>query len=325
MMNLNAEQFEEMLAAYALDVLEPDERAAFEAQLAVEPQYRAQLLAYEEMLAGLATLTPTVEEPVGHRERMLTKLTAAPAPVASPAAAAIEAAPTMAQRAADTLPTTPALTPTLRQAPQPVMMQRIAGWFSLPGRPSFAAAALALVLAIGLIFWNLGLQADVNKYQQQTTSAAAERDALKGQMAQVQQQLDQAKGKVDAAQTQLGQLQAAVDLLGQPNTVVKALPGNNNSAFSQLIANDQQHRAMLFAYHLEPNPKDKTYEFWFIDKGGTQIPAGIFNVDESGKGVLTVQMPGGMSMSDLIEAGVTMEPAGGLPKPTGQMVIAGHL
>lgn len=379
-MNLNPEQFEEMLAAYALDALEAEERADAEAQLDAAPQYRTQLFAYEEALAGLAALTPLVAEPVGHRERMMAKLNAAPDPSRAteaapatmlaaipmpnpalpPSAAGAETDTTTMQAAIampnPALPPTsrkspqpsmmqaaagvpnPALPPTARKSPQPSMMQRIASWFSVAGHPSFAAAALSLVLAIGLIFWNLGLQADVTKYQQQATSVAAERDQLKGQMAQLQQQTDQLRGQLtqaqgdltalknnfDTAQSELNQLQSAADLLGQPSTVIKALPGNKNTAFSQLIANDQQSRAVLLAYNLNPAPKDKTYEFWFLDKSGTPIPAGLFNVNESGKGVLTVTMPSGVPISELAAGAVTLEPAGGVPKPTGNILIVGN-
>ncbi len=283
MTNLNPEQFEEMVAAYALDVLEPEERAAFEAQLAAAPQYQAQLSAYEQMLASLATLTPAVTEPDGHSERMMAKLNAAPA--MSPAQVA---APAMIKTAIS-VPLTVVLPPTARKSPQPGMMQRIAAWFSQPGRASLALAGLSLVLVIGMVFWNLGLQTDVARYQQQASTTAA-----------------------------------AVDLLGQPGTVVKALPGNNTTAFSQLIANDTQKRGVLLAYNLQPVASDKTYEFWLLDKSGNPIPAGIFNVDQSGKGVLNVSMPMDMPMSNLSAGAVTIEPAGGLPKPSGKPVVVGN-
>lgn len=317
-MNLNPEQFEEMLAGYALDVLEPDERAAVEGQLAGAPQYQAQLFAYEEALAGLAALTPAVAEPVGHRERMMARLNAAPA-------VATEFAPATMQTAASVPLPVAALPPTTRKSPQPGMMQRIAGWFSVPGRPGFAVAAASLALAIGLIFWNIGLLGDRDKYQQQAAAVATERDQLKGQIAQLQPQLAQAQGDLKAAQTQLGQTQAAVDLLGQPNTIVKALPGKNNQpAFGQLIANSQQGRGVLFAYNMQPVASDKTYEFWLVDKSGTAIPAGTFNVNDSGKGILNVTMPQNVPISDLAAGAVTIEPAGGLPRPSGEMVIVGN-
>ncbi len=290
MMNLNAEQFEEMLAAYALDVLEPQERTTFEAQLAAKPEYQAQLSAYEQMLASLATLTPAVAEPVGHRERMMAKLNAAPA--AAPARAT---APAMAQATAG-VPLAAILPPTARKSPQPGMMQRITAWFSLPNRPGFALAGLSLVLVIGLIFWNLGLQSDVTRYQQQVNTSA----------------------------NQMAQVQAAVDLLGQPGTVVKALPGNKTTAYSQLIANDSQKRGVLLAYNLQPVTSDKTYEFWLLDKSGNPIPAGTFNVDQTGKGVLNVNMPKDVPISNLSAGAVTIEPAGGLPKPTGNILMVGN-
>ncbi len=102
MMNQSTEQFEELLVAYALDALEPEERTMVEDQLSASPEYRRQLAAYTDMLAGVAALSPAVEEPAGHRERMMAKLNVAPAAEAAPSPAPV-IVPTM-------LATTPAPT-----------------------------------------------------------------------------------------------------------------------------------------------------------------------------------------------------------------------
>lgn len=336
MMNQSAEQFEELLVAYALDALEPEERTMVEEQLSASPEYRRQLAAYEDTLVGLAALSPVVEEPVGHRERMMAKLNVAPAAQAA-LATTPEAAPTML--AATPAPTderivrpSELMSPHPRRAPEPGIIERIAAWFSAPGRISLATTAVALVLVVGMIFWNLSLQGSVN-------ALAAERDQVRGQMTQLQQQattlqqqLGQAQGDKQALQTQLntmqqqlGQFQAAETLLGQPTTVVKPLPGKDNRPdFSQFIANDNLKQAVLFAYNMQPVSADKTYEFWLVPKQGNPIPAGTFNVQDDGKGVLTVNMPKDVPMSNLAAGAVTVEPAGGLPQPSGTMVIVGN-
>jgi anti-sigma-K factor RskA len=334
MMNLSAEQFEELLVAYALDALEPEERALVEAQLAATPDYNRQLVAYEEMLAGLAALSPTVTEPVGHRERMMARLAAAPQGAATP--------PPLAQATPVALPAVPPATltaqparrpaPHIDPAPQPGFIERLAGWFSAPGRISVATTAAALVLVIGMIFWNLSLQGSVN-------TLANDRDQVRGQMTQLtqqatqlQQQLTQTQGDKQALQTQLqtaqqqlGQFQTAENLLGQPGTVVKALPSKDNQpAFSQFIANDSLKQAVLFAYNMQPVSASQTYEFWLVPKQGNPIPAGTFNVKDDGKGVLNVNMPKDVPMGNLAAGAITVEPAGGLPQPSGQMVIVGN-
>lgn len=331
-MNLSLEQREELLAAYALDALESDERTTVEAELAADPSYRRQLAEYEDVLAGIATFAPTVAEPVGHRARMMQKLTAQP--VATTQMAAVQEATPMRAPVARPQPRRQIVSP-----PQLPLRQRIGTLFFVPARLNFATTAISLVLVFGLIFWNLGLQGEVAQYRNQAATATAELNRVNKDMADLRQQVNtlnaqltstnnqnvDLQGKLTDAQTQLAQLQSAAELLGLPTTAVMPLPGNNNQAFSRLIANPAQQAAILLAYNLTPNPKDKTYEFWFVDKKGNQLPAGTFSVNESGKGILKVEIPQGVPMSEFTVAGVTMEPAGGMPKPTGAMIIVGNL
>ncbi len=307
MNEVSAEQFEELLAAYALNALEPDERAYVAAQVAAHPQYAAMLAEYDDALTGLAMLAPSVEPPVGHFERMVARLNEASAPPA---------------------PAPPART----IAPAAGWWQRISDWFAAPARLSGSLAALSLLLVVGMLIWNFSLQSSINSYQ-------TERDGLRGQISSLQQQatnlqtqMTQATADREKLQKQLGDVQgelatmnAMADLMGKPGTMIRQIPGNYKpDANSQLIANPNTHQAYLLAYNLTPAPANMTYEFWLVAKDGKHMPAGTFRVDESGKGMLTVVMPD-VPMSDIAGAGVSMEPGNGGPTPSGEMVIEGKL
>jgi anti-sigma-K factor RskA len=76
--------------------------------------------------------------------------------------------------------------------------------------------------------------------------------------------------------------------------------------------------AVFAASGLPTLPRDRTYQLWFI-AGGKPVSAGIFDVGERGRGRLLVQS---VPPAGAIDAwAVTVEPAGGVPQPTGAMVL----
>jgi anti-sigma-K factor RskA len=80
---------------------------------------------------------------------------------------------------------------------------------------------------------------------------------------------------------------------------------------------------LLVAQGLPPAPEGKVYELWAIAGKGAPVPAGVFAVDAKGAGSLRV--PPLQAGEDLDTFAVTLEPAGGVPAPTGSMYLVGKL
>lgn len=70
---MTAHEWQEQAAPYALGVLSPEERRAFEAHLAGCDACRADVRAYTEVAAALAHAAPTAEPPGALRDRVLTE------------------------------------------------------------------------------------------------------------------------------------------------------------------------------------------------------------------------------------------------------------
>jgi anti-sigma-K factor RskA len=70
---------------------------------------------------------------------------------------------------------------------------------------------------------------------------------------------------------------------------------------------------------LPPAPAGKTYALWTI-VGGTPRPAGLFGVDAAGRGTHRIA-PVSTGAPARVFA-VTVEPEGGVPAPTGPIVLA---
>jgi len=64
------------------------------------------------------------------------------------------------------------------------------------------------------------------------------------------------------------------------------------------------------------------YQLWLM-KDGKRTSGGLFYVGQGGYGFLSVQSPG--SLLNFSSFGITVEPAGGSPGPTGAKVLGGNL
>lgn len=118
--------------------------------------------------------------------------------------------------------------------------------------------------------------------------------------------------------------QAVLDVLTDPRTVqvdlspAAAHPVPSGKAFYNVA------RGLLFyTTNLRSLPSDRTYELWLIPAEGKPMDIGVFNTDTHGNGqVLLPALQQGLTVKAFA---VTVEPAGGVPAPTGPMVLVGPL
>ena len=81
------------------------------------------------------------------------------------------------------------------------------------------------------------------------------------------------------------------------------------------------HGLLFYTTNLNLLPRDRTYELWLIPTEGKPVDIGIFNADPQGNGqVILPSLPQGLTAKAFA---VTIEPAGGVPAPTGPMVLVG--
>jgi anti-sigma-K factor RskA len=121
-----------------------------------------------------------------------------------------------------------------------------------------------------------------------------------------------------ALRDRLAVSQAVIDLLLDPASRVVALRGlpPNPDAVGRVVWHDTAG-GHLFVANLPPPPAGKAYELWTFSEGQPR-PAGVFKVDASQRAsqpVPPVRAPVQMFA-------VTLEPEGGVPMPTGPVVLA---
>ncbi len=106
-----------------------------------------------------------------------------------------------------------------------------------------------------------------------------------------------------------------------PAVVTLALVGTENAPNATgvmvLGSHYRPELGTLVVDHLEPLPAGQQYQLWLLNGG--RISGGVFDVGDDGYGSLTVRAP---TPLDSYTLGVTIEPAGGSPEPTGLRVLA---
>ena len=88
-----------------------------------------------------------------------------------------------------------------------------------------------------------------------------------------------------------------------------------------VISLDGEH-GTLVVDHMPGLPENQEYQLWLI-KDGVRTNGGVFSVSKDGYGSLWVKSPQPLASYSAI--GITIEPKGGSPGPTGEKVLGGSL
>jgi anti-sigma-K factor RskA len=142
-------------------------------------------------------------------------------------------------------------------------------------------------------------------------------EAERRELQRVERVVATLRDELDARDVTLRQLSAP-----QVRLVRLAGLAPSPGASAQLLWNPATRTGMLLTAGLRQIPRDRVYELWAI-AGNEPVPAGIFEVDEAGHAFL--RLPPLPRTRRFDKFAVTLEPAGGVPKPTGPMHLLGSL
>ncbi|HEY8141642.1 MAG TPA: anti-sigma factor, partial [Kofleriaceae bacterium] len=174
--------------------------------------------------------------------------------------------------------------------------------------PLRLAAAIILLAALGSGFAQWRLRGEVERL-------AAQRSTIEESLRATQVELAQARRQLEGAVW-------AQRVVASPDVrpVVLAGLGPLPQARAHTFVDPLDRRAVFYAYNLPPAEAGRVYQLWFI-ASGVPVSAGIFDADARGRASLNVD---NVAAIDSIQAwAVTVEPAGGVPQPTGPMVLKG--
>jgi anti-sigma-K factor RskA len=186
--------------------------------------------------------------------------------------------------------------PKTRPAPAPSFMVQLSSAFSNFFRsPAFAAITFLLVVALGL--WNVSLQ---NQIAQQ---AALNQQAL----------------------SEVTRQRALVSMIAYADSQPKRLQATQvaSRAVGRLYTAPELNALALIIYDMPPLPQGKVYQLWLIDSGDNRTSGGTFTVDAQGRAWLLIRAP--KTLDNYQGVGITIEPEGGSPAPTGDKMMGTSL
>jgi hypothetical protein len=109
-------------------------------------------------------------------------------------------------------------------------------------------------------------------------------------------------------------------MTGPDVKVVPLMNQGTTQPAGRMVWNRASNDWVMVTYNLRPPKPGKTYQVWLVTDD-TKISAGTFKPDANGKTMMHARYA--LDRNALRAVAVTEEPEGGMPAPTGTMVIAG--
>lgn len=114
-------------------------------------------------------------------------------------------------------------------------------------------------------------------------------------------------------------------LLARSGQMVSLAGGDASpQASAKLFWDKKRQQWVIFFFNLPAAPPDRQYQFWYITKDQRKVSAALIQPAQLNEGKLTLELPVDIA-SNIAAAGLTLEPAGGSPQPTGQLYIVGSV
>lgn len=165
------------------------------------------------------------------------------------------------------------------------------------------AAAASLLLLLGAGAYALNLRGRV--------------DALSGQVAAAQGERAGLERTLDEREAMLAAMSAPTVQVIDMASAEQAEPGG------RMFWDRRTDRWTFFAHNMPAVQDGREYQLWLITPGGRKLPAPTFRPGPRGEA--QVQATYALPADSLAAVAVTLEPTGGLPAPSGPVVIVGAM
>ncbi len=144
---------------------------------------------------------------------------------------------------------------------------------------------------------------------------------LWSQKIQLDHQLADMRVSIAKQQAQLDEARDLAALFEAKDTITIALaPQPGTPPTSAHVMYNAKMGMLMYDGNLDPIPADKSYQLWLVPMNGNPINAGVFNPVAGQSDHWMMKLPPGTLPKAFA---ITLEPAGGMPRPTGRMVLVG--
>ena len=171
-----------------------------------------------------------------------------------------------------------------------------------------------------------GLKAELARQRDAVASGEQELRALRATLEQQRALVEANTREVEQLRAALARQRGVIEVLTTPGLRVGYLQQAKPGVTSQghVLWNERKATWLVYAFGLPQPPAGKEYQVWLITEKVGPVSAGLFTPDQTGTG-LVVATPSAELLGAVTAAAVTLEPAGGLAKPSGEMYLRGSL
>lgn len=291
---MNDDNIQSLFPFYALGTLTDEEMALVEQYVETRPSAQAelnQLIAAAAELAYLAEPEPgTTAEKAALMQRIRRESTPAqPQPV---------------QEVAE---------------PRESLLQSLQRLLTPLRAPAFVALALLLV---ALTIWSLSLRSSLGRLNDQVAALESDVNDLTVERDALQTAANDLAAQNATLTERLQNQQQILVALGRSDSVTVVIDGTEAQPDSSgfLVVNAGQGLAFLSVSGLPKLTAEQDYQLWLIE-GDTPLSAGVFSINDPADTTHAFTIDA--QLANFNAVGVSVEPAGGSPQPTGDIVLLG--
>ncbi len=164
--------------------------------------------------------------------------------------------------------------------------------------------------------------------QAQEDVATSEREVrdMRGQIEQQRTLVAVSTRELDHLREAVARQRGVIEVLTSPGVRVEylrhAMPGLETEG--HVLWNERKKAWVFYAFRMPQPEQGKEYQVWFMTEKEGPVSAGVFMPDQSGTGQVLAAPPSKL-FGKITAVAVTLEPKGGLPKPSGAMYLRGSL
>ena len=313
MNKLSHEEAYPELAVVALDAVTAELSMAVREHAAVCPECGPELVAMEETVAQLGQLVPQRGMNLGHGAGIRSRLVMrARAEREAQAAGAPLGRPDLARGVASLTGLGHKLTPGTQRAVDAEVKK------VLPPqkRPAFFSGANLLALAASVAFIAAAIQlARVTSDRNDLRTQLASRPAAPGAPVPPVPPVTR-----DSIKPPSSEREALLAAMAGPDVKIVPLSTKGATRMGRMFWNRSSNDWTMVVYTMRPPKPGMTYQVWLVTKKA-KISAGTFSPDSTGHAFMQAKYA--LDRNALKAVAVTEEPAGGMPSPTGPIVVSG--
>lgn len=299
------------LAAVALDSVEAQVAGAVRAHAAVCPVCAPELAAMEAAAATLGELVPQSDVDRGRSAGIRSRLIMRGRAERESQAAIVPGSPDIARRV------TSLAGQGTRDTPGAQKAVGAEGRRLTPANPQSAQQATVIPIRRSIPWFAMAASIAFIATAAQLMRVTAERDSMRNQVAEA----DTMGPRADSLMFALTQKDSMIRAMaGNDVKVVALVTDPKAQPLGRMMWNRTSDDWIMVTYDLRQPKPGMTYQVWLVtDK--EKISAGTFHPDPGGRTVMHAHYA--MPRDALRAVAITEEPEGGMPAPTGPMVVSG--